>query len=54
MIDHMGVKVSDIAAASRFYGAIMDVLGIPYVADDHHFQADELWIDVGEIGRAHV
>lgn len=47
LIDHIHLRTQDLKAASRFYGAILDVLGIPYVADDTHFQADELWIDVG-------
>jgi len=47
MIDHVHLRTRDLDACKRFYGAIMDVLGIPYQADDTHFQADELWIDVG-------
>ena len=48
LVDHVHLRTRDLAAAQRFYGAIMDVLGIPYVVDDRHFQADELWIDVGD------
>lgn len=48
LIDHVHLRTHDLAACQRFYGAILDALGIPYVADDHHFQADELWIDRGE------
>jgi catechol 2,3-dioxygenase-like lactoylglutathione lyase family enzyme len=48
LIDHVHLRTHDLKGAQRFYGAIMDILGIPYVADDHHFQADELWIDRGE------
>ena len=47
MIDHIHLRTRDLKAATRFYGAILDVLGIPHVADETHFQADELWIDVG-------
>ncbi len=47
LIDHIHLRTHDLAAATRFYGAIMDVLGVPYEADETHFQADELWIDVG-------
>jgi len=47
MIDHIHLRTHDLKAATRFYGAILDVLGIPHVADETHFQADELWIDVG-------
>jgi len=48
LIDHVHLRTHDLAACTRFYGAIMDVLGVPYVVDERHFQADELWIDVGE------
>jgi catechol 2,3-dioxygenase-like lactoylglutathione lyase family enzyme len=48
LIDHVHLKVRDLAAAAKFYAAIMEALGVPYVSDDHHFQADELWIDQGE------
>lgn len=47
LIDHIHLRTRNLPAASRFYGAIMDALGIAHVADDRHFQADELWIDVG-------
>lgn len=45
LIDHIHLRARDLAATSRFYAAILEVLGIPHVADDSHFQADELWID---------
>ena len=48
LIDHIHLRTLDLDGAKRFYGAILDVLGIPYKADDRHFQADELWIDRGE------
>jgi catechol 2,3-dioxygenase-like lactoylglutathione lyase family enzyme len=48
LIDHVHLRTRDLAAARRFYGAMLDVLGVPYVSDDSHFQADELWVDVGE------
>jgi catechol 2,3-dioxygenase-like lactoylglutathione lyase family enzyme len=47
LIDHIHLRTHDLAGCARFYGAILDVLSIPYVVDDNHFQADELWIDVG-------
>jgi len=47
MIDHIHLRTHDLPAATRFYGAILDVLGIPHQGDESHFQADELWIDVG-------
>ena len=48
LIDHLHLRTRDLQATRRFYAAILDVLGVPYVSDDTHFQADELWIDVGE------
>ncbi|HVI32165.1 VOC family protein [Phenylobacterium sp.] len=57
LIDHIHLRTRDLEAASRFYAAVLDVLGIPYVADDTHFQADELWIDAVDAypgGQSHV
>ena len=47
LIDHVHLRAKDLAATKRFYEAVLKVLGIPFVSDDTHFQADELWIDVG-------
>lgn len=48
MIDHLHLRTRDLAASQRFYSAILDVLGIPLVAGNGHFFADELWVDVGD------
>lgn len=48
MIDHLHFRVRDLAASRRFYEAILGVLQIPIAGDEHHFAADELWVDVGE------
>lgn len=48
LIDHVHLRAKDLDATKRFYRAVLDVLGIPFVESDRHFQADELWIDVGE------
>ncbi|MFT3964853.1 MAG: VOC family protein [Sphingobium sp.] len=48
MIDHIHIRVSDLAAAQRFYGALLDRISIPFEADGTHLEADELWIDHGE------
>jgi catechol 2,3-dioxygenase-like lactoylglutathione lyase family enzyme len=48
LIDHVHLRTHDLDACKRFYGAIMDALGVPYQSDDSHFHADELWIDRGE------
>lgn len=53
MIDHLHLHSADLTASAKLYGALLDVLGIPYVSDDTHFAADELWID-GERGATHV
>ncbi|WP_374469268.1 VOC family protein [Phenylobacterium sp.] len=45
LIDHIHLRTQDLKATSRFYAAILGVLGVPYVAADDHFLADELWID---------
>lgn len=55
LIDHVHLRTHDLAAATRFYAAILDVLGVEHHADDRHFQADELWIDVGpQQSRVHL
>jgi catechol 2,3-dioxygenase-like lactoylglutathione lyase family enzyme len=48
LIDHVHLRTHDLTACQRFYGAILDVLGIPHQSDHDHFQADELWIDRGD------
>jgi catechol 2,3-dioxygenase-like lactoylglutathione lyase family enzyme len=48
MIDHLHLRTMDLDASRRFYAAILEVLGIPLVAGDGHFYADELWVDGGE------
>lgn len=48
LIDHLHLKVRDLAKAKRFYKAAMEALGIPLVEGDGYFFADELWVDVGE------
>jgi catechol 2,3-dioxygenase-like lactoylglutathione lyase family enzyme len=48
LIDHVHLRTHDLDACKRFYGAILDVLGVPHREDETHFQADELWIDAGD------
>lgn len=46
LIDHVHLRASDLAAAKRFYRAVLGALGKPIGADDDsHLQCDELWID---------
>jgi catechol 2,3-dioxygenase-like lactoylglutathione lyase family enzyme len=42
MLDHVSITVPDLAAAERFYDAVMAALGTPKVG------ADEAWIGYGE------
>jgi catechol 2,3-dioxygenase-like lactoylglutathione lyase family enzyme len=45
LIDHIGLVVRDIEASRHFYGAILQVLGIPMVdLSDDDFWADELFV----------
>ena len=53
LVDHVHIKTRDLAAATRFYSAVLEVLGVPVNADETHLQADELWIDAGE-PHAHI
>ena len=48
LVDHVHLRATNLVASQRFYSALLTVLGIPFVSDDWHFNADELWIDVGE------
>src|SRR5688500_2796242 len=50
LIDHVhlraSLRASDLAAAKRFYRAVLGALGKPIGADDEsHLRCDELWID---------
>jgi catechol 2,3-dioxygenase-like lactoylglutathione lyase family enzyme len=44
LLDHVHLRVSDLAASRRFYTAILDVLGIPVRGGDGSFAADELYV----------
>ena len=54
LIDHVHLRAKDLAASKRFYAAIFDALGIPYVQDDTHLQADEFWMDAGDGSKVHL
>jgi catechol 2,3-dioxygenase-like lactoylglutathione lyase family enzyme len=64
LIDHVQLVVADLAASRRFYGAVMEVLGIEIhdEAEAKFFWADELAISsadspaaVGKLtGRTHI
>jgi len=45
LIDHVQLVVADLAASRRFYGAVLDVLGIPIGGEEaSYFWADEFFI----------
>jgi len=45
LIDHIHLVVRDLKASRRFYGAVLDVLGIPVGGEaDDFFWADELFV----------
>ncbi len=48
LIDHIHLRARDLDATKRFYRAVLEVLGVPVREDEHHLDADELWIDAGE------
>nr|WP_246520075.1 VOC family protein [Ancylobacter lacus] len=56
MIDHISLVVADYAACRRFYGAVLEVLGVPIVEGDGYFFADELFVSPGDplTGRTHL
>lgn len=63
LIDHIQLVARDLAASRRFYGAVLDCLGIPIGGDaPDHFWADELFVSTatsaaaaGELtGRVHL
>jgi catechol 2,3-dioxygenase-like lactoylglutathione lyase family enzyme len=58
LIDHVHLRTRDLDAAKRFYRAALTALGRADAIreDDHHFSADELWIDVadGPVSRVHL
>lgn len=49
LVDHVHLRVRDLAASRRFYQAVLDALGIPLLgAGDGWFVADELFVSIGE------
>lgn len=48
LIDHLHLRTQDFEASRTFYAAILETLGIPMVATDQYFYADELWVDRGD------
>ena len=56
LIDHIQLVVSDLDACRRFYRAVLEVLGVPFVDGEGYFYADELFVSPGEptTGRVHI
>src|SRR3954447_21713389 len=58
LIDHVHVRVADLAASKAFYRAVLASLGRPdsVVEGSGYFHADELWVDKadGPVSRVHL
>ena len=58
LIDHVHLRVADLAASKRFYRAVVAALGLHDAIreSEHHFNVDELWIDRadGPVSRVHL
>lgn len=53
LIDHLHLVVADLGAAKRFYGAVLDVLGVPLGGEaEDYFWADELFISTADSAAA--
>ena len=50
LIDHVHLRVADLAASKRFYLAVLDALGLldGFGEGDGYFFADELFVDVAD------
>ncbi|TIU04720.1 MAG: VOC family protein, partial [Mesorhizobium sp.] len=45
LIDHLHLAVRDVKASRRFYGAVLEVLGVPIGGEaEDYFWADELFV----------
>ena len=54
LIDHVHLRARDFGASRRFYAAVFDALGIPYVDDGERLYADEFYLDAGEGSTVHL
>ena len=49
LVDHLQLVVRDLAASRRFYGAVLQALGIPMGGTgDNYFWADELFVSTAD------
>jgi catechol 2,3-dioxygenase-like lactoylglutathione lyase family enzyme len=58
LLDHVHLRVADLAASRRFYRAALEAIGRldAFGENDHAFWADELYVDGadGPVSRVHV
>ncbi|GIK97444.1 MAG: hypothetical protein BroJett029_16530 [Alphaproteobacteria bacterium] len=55
LIDHVHLRVADLAASRRFYRAALRALGRDFTSEsDGHFSSDELWVDKADGPVSHV
>ena len=58
LIDHVHLRVADLAASKRFYRAVLRAVGKEHAIreGEDYFSADELWIDKadGPVSRVHL
>ena len=47
LFDHVHLRTRNLDAMKQFYRAVLDALGVESSESDAHFNADELWIDIG-------
>jgi len=47
LFDHVHLRTRNLDAMKQFYRAVLDTLGVESNESDAHFNADELWIDIG-------
>lgn len=53
LIDHLQLVVGDLAASRRFYGAVLEALGVPIGGEGpDYFWADELFVSSRDSGAA--
>src|SRR3712207_3987826 len=49
LIDHVHLRVRDLAVAKRFYRAVLEAVGVPLLAEgDGWFAADELFVSTAD------
>jgi catechol 2,3-dioxygenase-like lactoylglutathione lyase family enzyme len=56
LIDHVHLRVADLAASKRFYVAVLGALGLleAFGEGDGYFFADELFVDVADGSRSSI